>query len=63
MTARLQVRNLRITVDDEGLLVERDGITYSIVWAKPAPPPAALECTCQRDFPYPDCLVHPGDSR
>jgi len=74
MTARahMQCRGIRIEIDDVGMIVERDGIAYSVVWvsatpampvapapAPPAPIPAA-ECTCLVGFPYPlPCPVHP----
>lgn len=48
-TARVQLRGMRIEIDDAGMLVERDGVVYALVWrgppmpTDPAPPPAECE--------------------
>jgi hypothetical protein len=69
MTARVQLRGITIAIDDRGMLVERDGITYSVLWAEPPPPlplpaaPPTAECTCFTGFPYPvPCPAHPDRS-
>lgn len=60
MKTSIQLHAIHIDIDDDGLLVERGGITYSVRWA---PSHAQLdeppECTCIRDFPYAACRVHP----
>lgn len=65
MQTNIQLHAMRIEVDDAGMMVEREGFVYHIAWAsRPAQPPTLEpECTCVRDFPYPDCRVHPGGPR
>jgi hypothetical protein len=36
--ARMQLRGMRIEIDDAGMIVERDGVTYTIVWVAPPVP-------------------------